>query len=127
MQYNVLHIFYLESYGKVTVKVEEVSNDGKKAQIKYTTTYFDLATLDEKASTDAVKSIEGLGITNETEVINKVSELYIQNLIYEFKNVTVSTDTKQKTYTFVKEGTVWIPEDKTNFGTSVGQFITNQI
>jgi len=117
----------LESYGKVNVKVEEVSNDGKKSEIKYTTTYFDLVTLDEKASTDAVKSIEGLGITNETEVANKFSELYIQNLIYEFKNVAVSKDTKEKTYTFLKEGMVWVPEDKTSFGTSIGQFITNQI
>ena len=117
----------LESYNKITVKVEEVSNDGKKAEIKYTTTYFDLVTLDEKASNDAVKSSEELGLTNETEIINKFSELYIQNLIYEFKNVTVSTDTKEKTYTFLKKGTIWIPEDKTNFGTSIGQFITNQI
>lgn len=117
----------LESYSKITVKVEEVSNDGKKAEIKYITTYFDLTVLDEKASTDAVKSIEELGLTNETEILNKFSELYIQNLIYEFKNVTVSTDTKERTYTFLKEGTVWVPEDRTNFGAKIGQFITNQI
>lgn len=117
----------LESYSKITVKVEEVSNDGKKAEIKYITTYFDLTTLDEKSSIDAVKSIEALGITKEREVLNKFSELYIQNLIYEFKNVTISTDTKEKNYTFLKEGAVWIPEDKTNFGTSIGEFITNQI
>jgi hypothetical protein len=117
----------LESYGKVTVKVEEVSNDGKSAKIKYTTTYFDLATLDEKASNDAYKVIDVLGITDETEILNKYSELYIQNLINEFKNVTINKNNKEKVYTFLKEGTVWVPEDRKNFGTSIGQFITNQI
>lgn len=117
----------LESYGKITVKVDEVSNDGKKAEIKYTATYFDLATLDERASTDAVSLIEVLGIKDETEVINKYSEFYIENLIHELKNSTVSTGTKEKTYTFLKAGLVWVPEDKANFGTSIGQFITNQV
>src|SRR5471030_1779748 len=103
----------LEAYGKITVKIEEVSNDGKKAQIKYTTTYFDLSALDEKAANDALSSVQSSVLTDETQLTNKFSELYIQNLISELKNATISTDTKDKTYTFVKQGKVWIPEDTT--------------
>ena len=117
----------IEAYSKLTVKIEEVSNDGNKAEIKFITTYFDMNALDEKASNDALDVIISLGLTDQTEIINRFSELYIKNLITEFKNVSISTNTTEKTYTFVNNGEFWAPEDKTNFGTSIGQFITNQI
>lgn len=117
----------LTAYGKMTVKIDEVSNDGKKAQVKFNTTYIDLNAIDEKAANDALQKVQSSGITNQSEFMDKASEEYINNLVNALNNVTPSSDTKEKTYAFVKEGNTWLPEDKTNFGTSLGQLITNQI
>lgn len=116
-----------DAYGKANVKIEEVSNDDKTAQIKYTTTYIDIGQLAKKASDDALTSVKSSGITDKSQAVDKFSELYIQNLITQLKNPAISTDTKDKTYKFVKKDNVWLPEDATTFGESLGQLVTNQI
>ncbi len=59
--------------------------------------------------------------------MDKLSELYIQNLMTQLKNPAIITNTKDKTYKFVKKDNVWILENATTFGENLGQLVTNQI
>ena len=112
---------------KATVTIEEVSNDGKTAQIKYKTTYIDAAKLGTKASNDAAESVKALGLTNQKEAMDKYSELLLENLVNEYKNATFSEDTKEKTYTFTKKDKIWVPEgDEKEFVKNLGGLVAGQ-
>ena len=112
---------------KATVTIEEVSNDGKTAQIKYKTTYVDMIKLGTKAGNDALESVKALGITDQKQAMDKYSELFLENLANELKNATFSEDTKEKTYTFTKKDKVWVPEgDLKEFIQNLGQLVAGQ-
>ena len=112
---------------KATVTIEEVSNDGKTAQIKYKTTYVDEEKLGTKARNDALESVKALGFTDQKKAMDKYSELLIENLTNELKNATFSEDTKEKTYTFTKKDKVWVPDgDPKEFVKNLGELVSGQ-
>lgn len=108
---------------KATVTIEEVSNDGKTAQVKYKTTYIDAKKLGEKAGNDALEYIKTLGLTSEKEAMDKYSEVAINNLINEYKNATYNGDTKEKIFTFEKEREFWLPKERDTFFESLGGLV----
>lgn len=116
----------LELFKKATVTIEEVSNDGKKAEIKYKTTYVDITKIATKASTEAVESVKTLGLTNQKEIKDKYSELVMKNLVNEVKNATFSEDTKERTYTFTKQDKIWVPDNQETFGKKLGELVSGQ-
>ena len=112
---------------KATVTIEEVSNDGKSAQIKYKTTYVDMIKLATKAKNDALESVKALGLTDQKQAMDKYSELYLENLVNELKNATFSEDTKEKTYTFTKKDKIWVPDgDQKEFVKNLGELVSGQ-
>ncbi|BCZ44942.1 DUF5105 domain-containing protein [Clostridium gelidum] len=112
---------------KATVTIEEVSNDGKAAQIKYKTTYVDMTKLGTKAGNDALESVKALGLTDQKQAMDKYSELSLENLANELKNATFSEDTKEKNYTFTKKDKFWVPEgDQKQFIQNLGQLVAGQ-
>lgn len=117
----------IEASKKATVTIEEVSNDGKTAQVKYKTTYIDANKMATKAANEAVESVKALGLTNQKEAMAKYSELVIKNLITEFKNATFSEDTNEKTYTFTKKDKIWAPENQETLSTELGGLIAGKI
>lgn len=111
---------------KASVTIDEVSNDGKKAEIKYKTTYIDMTKIATKAANDALATAQASGITNQKELMAKYSELFMGNLVDGIKNATFSTDTKEKTYTFTKTDKVWIADKQDTLGLELGALISGQ-
>lgn len=126
-QIDQIYTAVVEAVGKTTVKVEELSNDGQAAEIKYITTYIDEAALDKKASDEAFSNVQALNINSQKEAMEKLSEVYIDNLLNELKNVTISGETKEKVYKFVKKDNIWLPEDQEKFAEDITKLVTNQI
>ncbi|WP_297427230.1 hypothetical protein [Clostridium sp.] len=112
---------------KANVTIEEVSNDGKTAQVKYKSNYVDMVAIGKKASNDAAESVKTLGITDKKELMNKYSEVLLKNLVNELKNATFSTDTKELTYTFTNQNKVWVPENQEDLSTKLGMLISGQV
>lgn len=121
--YNAL----MEACAKNTVTIEETSKSGDSAEVKIKCTYIDETAMDQKAADDAVKAAQGLGITNQSELLKKVTELYIENLVNEFKNAEVSSDTVEKTFTFKKDKSgYWMPDSPSDFIVNISKMATNQ-
>lgn len=116
----------ISAYKKTNVTIKELSNNGKKAEIQFESTYFDLSLLNENASNKTLDAIVASGLTDQNEIIEKFSEVYINNLIYEFQNAAINSDTKTKNIMFQKKGNIWVPEDENNFGIDLGKLVTNQ-
>lgn len=116
----------IELFNKATVTIEEVSNDGKKAEIKYKTTYFDMIQIATKASNEAAESVTTLGLTSEKEFNDEYSKLFMENLINGIKNATYSKETKEQTFTFTKQDKIWVPENQSTLGEKLGALISGQ-
>lgn len=126
-QIDQIYTGVVNAVGKTNVKVEEVSNDGQTADIKYITTYVDEGKLDKKASEEAFAMVQALNLTSQKEALEKLSEVYMANLLNELKNVSISGETKEKVYKFVKKDKIWLPEDQEKFAEDITKLVTNQI
>lgn len=95
--------------------------------MKVTCTYIDETGIDQKAADDAVDEVQGLGITSQSELLNKATELYINNLVEGFKNAEPSTETVSKTFAFKKDKAgYWMPESSTDYILGISKMATNQ-
>ncbi|MBU3107936.1 DUF5105 domain-containing protein [Clostridium gasigenes] len=117
---------YMEALNKVSVTTEVVSEKGESSEVKISSTYINLVALSEKAGTDAVNEFKNSTITNQEELTNKISEVFINNLIKEFKNAVPSDSPKELTSTFVIKEKIWVPENEVEFGESAAKLATGQ-
>ncbi len=117
---------YMEALNKVSVTTEVVSEKGESSEVKISSTYINLVALSEKAGTDAVNEFKNSTITNQEELTNKMSEVFINNLIKEFKNAVPSDSPKELTSTFVIKEKMWVPENEVEFGEAVAKLATGQ-
>ena len=126
-QLESIYSAILEACNKNSVTIEEVSKSGDSAEVKIKCTYIDEVAIDEKAADDAVNAVQNLGITNESELLKKGTELYIDNLINGLKNAEVSSDTVEKTFAFKKDGNgYWMPDSPSDYITNIAKMATNQ-
>lgn len=121
--YNAL----IEGCNKNTVTVEETSKSGDTAEVKLTCTYIDETAIDEKAANDAIEAVKDLEVTTQSELLNKATELYINNLIEGLKNAQPSTETVDKTFSFKKDKSgYWMPESPKDYIIGISKMATNQ-
>jgi len=125
-QIDALFNAIVEASKKANITIDEVSNDGKKAEVKYKTTYIDMNQIVTKAQKDAQASAQASGITNQKELMAKYSELFMANYVDGIKNATFSKDTKEKTFTFTKTDKVWIADKKDTMGQELGGLFLGQ-
>jgi uncharacterized protein YegJ (DUF2314 family) len=79
---------------------------------------------DTKAANDTLSDVQSNQVSDKA----KISEVYINKLIENFKSLTPSSDVKANTFEFEKvnmnlgEKTeeVWIPKDSISFGATLG-------
>lgn len=100
---------------QLEVTTEIVSQEGKKAEIKLSTTYFDEEAISNKASLDAVASMETSEITDEKEFLEASLTAYLDNVILGFQEAEIQPEKVSMTATFVKEGIYWLPEEEQQF------------
>lgn len=107
----------LAAIAKVTPTVELVSEKDGTAEVKVKTTYLEFEKIDEKAADDAIAAYENSGITDEKELLNKMADEYVKNLIEGLNSATPSTDTAEKTFKFKKdkETKIYIPDNIVEF------------
>lgn len=110
-----------EALKKVTVTSEAVNKTDTYTEVKIKSTYINEGALDEKAVNDAIEAVKKLGLTNEKDATDKLTEAYINNLIKEYKEAKPSTETKEKTFKFTIQEKVWMPENMSDFGTSISK------
>ncbi|AVP62809.1 DUF5105 domain-containing protein [Clostridium sporogenes] len=111
----------VEALKKLSAKAEIVSQNDESATVKIKMTYINEVALDEKAGKDAAEEIKKSNITDRQEAINKGIDIYIQNLIKEYKNVKPSSDMKEQTSKFVIKDKTWMPEDNNGFALGIGK------
>ncbi|PRR84059.1 DUF5105 domain-containing protein [Clostridium vincentii] len=124
----------MEALKKLTVTTEIVSAEKDNATIKLTTTYIDLLTIDTKAAEEAANEANAMSLTDQTELNNKIVELYVNNLIEGFKAAQPSIETKEATFecqkqVYIVDGKnkdVWFPVDMETFGGNIAKMATNQ-
>ena len=112
-----------EAFKRLSATAEVVSKTDTTAEVKLKSKYFDEVALDEKAANDAVKQVEKLQIKDQKEILNKLTEQYINNLIEAYKKVQPAEGTKEKTFKFKAEKKVWLAEDMKEFGTGIGTMV----
>ncbi|NKF06640.1 DUF5105 domain-containing protein [Clostridium gasigenes] len=117
---------YMDALNKVSVTTEVVSEKGESSEVKISSTYINSVALSEKAGTDAVNEFKNSTITNQEELTNKMSEVFINNLIKEFKNAVPSDSPKELTSTFIIKDKIWVPENEVEFGEAVAKLATGQ-
>jgi hypothetical protein len=114
----------MEALRKLTANIEVVSSDKETSQVKISTTYIDMIGADTKAANDALSVVQSNQISDKA----KISEIYINKLIENFKSLTPSSDVKANTFEFEKVNMnlgkkteeVWIPKDSISFGATLG-------
>ncbi|MBW6409332.1 hypothetical protein [Clostridium weizhouense] len=113
----------LAAIAKVTPTIELVSEKDGEAEIKIKTTYLEFEKIDEKAADDAVAAYENSGITDEKELLNKMADQYVKNLIEGLNSSTPSTDTAEKTFKLKKdkETKIYIPDNIVEFFISIDE------
>ncbi|GAA0078641.1 hypothetical protein UT300005_30200 [Clostridium sp. CTA-5] len=111
----------LAAMAKVTSSIELVSEKDGISEVKVKSTYVDILGADNKAGEDAANVVEKSGITDQQELLNKVTTEYINNLINELNSLEPSTDTKEKTFKFKKDekSKVYLPENIVEFSVGI--------
>lgn len=117
--YNAL----IDTSKKANVTIEEVSNDGKTAEVKFTSNHIDYAGIITQATTDALESIQASGMTDPNEAKDKYMELYMENLINGIKNAKFSDDTKTLNYKLTMKDNVWQPDSADDFSDKITNLV----
>ncbi|MGL5084720.1 MAG: hypothetical protein ACRC68_03235 [Clostridium sp.] len=115
-----------EAFKKVTLTVETINKDDKSAKVKIGTTYIKESELDEKAVNDAIETVTAQMLTDEKAITDRLTALYIENIVNAYNNVETSTDNKYLEWNFTFENGVWQPENSTEFGFELGKLVTGQ-
>lgn len=117
----------IEVSKKATVTIDEVSNDGKIAEVKYKSNYIDMNQIATKAIEDAIASVQELGLTSEKEIQNKYAELFMKNLTDGIKNAKFSDDTKEVTYKLTKKDGIWTPDNQEDLADKLNDLFLGEI
>ncbi len=105
---------------------EITSIENEKTTVKLKTSYFDEATLNQKATEDAIKKAKKSDASSQKKLLELATKYYTQNLIDAYLAVTPSEEMKELEINCVLSGNTWIPEDMTSFGTELGLIISGQ-
>ncbi|MBU5483442.1 DUF5105 domain-containing protein [Clostridium sp. MSJ-11] len=122
-QVNEIYTARASALKKLSAETEIVSENDESADVKLKTTYINEIALDEKAATNAIQEVEKLNITNQEEILNKLTEVYIKNLINEYKNVQPSSDLKEQTFKFEIKEKTWLPQDIETFSMGIVKLV----
>lgn len=122
-QVNEIYTARASALKKLSAETEIVSENDESADVKLKTTYINEIALDEKAATNAIQEVEKLNITNQEEILNKLTEVYIKNLINEYKNVQPSSDLKEQTFKFEIKEKTWLPQDIETFSLGIVKLV----
>lgn len=116
----------MEGIKKLEGTTEIVSETKESAEVKLSTTYFDEMGMQDKIVEEVLVEVEAMSLTSEQEVLDKMTELFINKLIESYKNIAPAADKKSETFKFIKEKNVWIAEDMHQFGIRIGQITNGQ-
>lgn len=115
-----------EALSKMNASFTVVSEEGNKAVVTLSTTYFDELALDEDAAYGAREEADAKGFEDYDAYMNFIMERYTQNLIEGYKNVTPSKETKDVTISCIIVNNVWLPENMAAFGSELGMAVAGQ-
>ena len=130
-QLDQIYNSQIEALKKLTFTTEVISETKNTANIKVITNYADFITADEKATEDAINEINKSQITDKAKIL----DIYVNNMINNFKNIEPSTETLEETFNFKlekvdlgggKKKNMWMPTDPNYLGTRIGSMVTGQ-
>ena len=122
----------LDLFKKLDAEITIISEDKESCEVKISTTYADITTLDNNAANDAVNEVLAMNMTSQSEAKSKVLSLYIDKLVASLENAQPSSERNEKTFTFKKQKLdcdgkikdVYTPDDYSSFGEAVGNMVT---
>ena len=122
----------LDLFKKLDAEITIISEDKESCEVKISTTYADITTLDNNAANDAVNEVLAMNMTSQSEAKSKVLSLYIDKLVASLENAQPSNERNEKTFTFKKQKLdcdgkikdVYTPDDYSSFGEAVGNMVT---
>ena len=116
----------IDALAKMEATAVVTSEEGARAVVTLTTTYFDEVELDTEAAYAAREDADAAGFSDYDEYLDFLMEQYTQNLIDGYHAVIPSEDTKDITVDCVIIDNTWLPEDMASFGSQLGAVVAGQ-
>lgn len=116
----------IDALAKMEATAVVTSEEGARAVVTLTTTYFDEVELDTEAAYAAREDADAAGFSDYDEYLDFLMEHYTQNLIDGYHGVIPSEDTKDITVDCVIIDNTWLPEDMASFGSQLGAVVAGQ-
>lgn len=116
----------IDALAKMEATAVVTSEEGARAVVTLTTTYFDEVELDTEAAYTAREAADAAGFSDYDEYLDFLMEQYTQNLIDGYHAVIPSEDTKDITVDCVIIDNTWLPEDMASFGSQLGAVVAGQ-
>lgn len=111
---------------KMSATAEIVSESEGKATVVVHTTYFDEFDLDADAYYDAKETAQQNNFSTAQEQHIFLMDVYTQNLIEAYRNVTPSEKTTDIMVDCVIQNNTWVPANMSSFGSDLALAITGQ-
>lgn len=116
---------YLNALSQVSFKIHEVDSD-KKHLVRITTNYIDTAAIDAVATQESLAEVTLEDFPNAQDYLQELTNVYVDNLIKEYRNAKPSAGTHELYFEFHKKSNIWLPKNTDDFFAQIYQSITTQ-
>lgn len=100
---------------QLSVKVEIISQEKSKAQVKVDTTYFNEGDIYDAASTALEEKMKHVEVEDADAFTQQCIDMYLNEIIKAYQEAKVSIDSKSIQTEFIKQKNTWQPIDKQIF------------
>ncbi len=115
-----------EALSRMSASTEIIDESEGKSTVVIHTTYFNESDMDAAAFYDARETSQQMNFSTLEEQQKFLMEIYTENLITSYQNVTPSLDTTDVKVECVIQNNTWIPANMSSFGSDLALAVTGQ-
>ncbi|MFL0252070.1 DUF5105 domain-containing protein [Clostridium neuense] len=127
---NKIYSAYQNAIKSITATSTKLSQSGNApgntAVVSVKANYIDIAGVSKTAGSEAVSDIKAMGLTDEGQAKSEFVKSFVNHLQKDLNAAKPGTETKEKTFTFVLKGFMWMPVDSRDFGNQIESMISGQ-
>lgn len=116
---------YIASLQKLSATATKKQTE-KGYIVTLTTNYIDYPAIDRAAIDAALTEIDISTYSDQAEYLSELTTSYITHLLEGYKKATPSTETVSHDFLFTKQSGLYLPENYSNFTTSLFLMLTHQ-
>lgn len=127
---NKIYAAYQNSVKNITATSSKLSQSGNASGstsiVSVKANYIDFAGVSKTAGSEAVSDVKAMGLTDESQAKNEFVKAFINHLQKDLSAAKPGTETKERTFTFVLKGFLWMPVDSRDFGNQIESMISGE-